>query len=167
VWAYSDALYITCDIMQDHKNLIRDNVKHLMLNNWKMELYKKIHEDVSVKELSTFQIGGTARYAVEVEDKKDIPILYNYLQKKGFPVMVIGRASNTIFADTDLQVSLLIIKTKGIYVEDEDDKSVSVRVAAGEDWDGFVEYTIQKGWSGIEALSRIPGAVGFRFNCFC
>ena len=34
------------------------------------------------------------------------------------------------------------------------------RVAAGEDWDGFVARAVGEGWSGIEALSGIPGSTG-------
>src|SRR5690606_22888644 len=37
---------------------------------------------------------------------------------------------------------------------------VLVAVAAGEGWDDFVARTVAEGWSGVEALSGIPGAVG-------
>lgn len=39
-------------------------------------------------------------------------------------------------------------------------RRVEVRVAAGEDWDALVARAVARGWSGIEALSGIPGAVG-------
>jgi UDP-N-acetylmuramate dehydrogenase len=35
-----------------------------------------------------------------------------------------------------------------------------VTVAAGESWDALVGYTVDRGWSGLEALSGIPGLVG-------
>ena len=35
-----------------------------------------------------------------------------------------------------------------------------VRAAAGEPWDGFVAHAVEQGWSGVEALSGIPGTVG-------
>jgi UDP-N-acetylmuramate dehydrogenase len=37
---------------------------------------------------------------------------------------------------------------------------VSVTVAAGEVWDDVVAHACEQGWSGIEALSGIPGATG-------
>ncbi|HSO69431.1 MAG TPA: FAD-binding protein [Arachnia sp.] len=36
---------------------------------------------------------------------------------------------------------------------------VQVTVAAGERWDGLVERAIAGGWTGVEALSGIPGTV--------
>jgi UDP-N-acetylmuramate dehydrogenase len=35
-----------------------------------------------------------------------------------------------------------------------------VQAAAGEDWHGFVEWTLQQGWPGLENLAMIPGLVG-------
>ena len=37
---------------------------------------------------------------------------------------------------------------------------VVVTVAAGETWDDLVARAVDEGWSGVEALSGIPGAVG-------
>ena len=39
-------------------------------------------------------------------------------------------------------------------------RTVDVTVAAGEPWDGLVERAVAEGWSGIEALSGIPGSTG-------
>jgi UDP-N-acetylmuramate dehydrogenase len=38
--------------------------------------------------------------------------------------------------------------------------AVRIRVQAGENWDDLVAWTVEHGYSGIEALSGIPGAVG-------
>lgn len=37
---------------------------------------------------------------------------------------------------------------------------VRLRVQAGEPWDDLVAFTVQQGWTGIEALSGIPGSCG-------
>ena len=37
---------------------------------------------------------------------------------------------------------------------------VILRVQAGEPWDDLVAHTVEQGWSGIEALSGIPGSTG-------
>lgn len=38
--------------------------------------------------------------------------------------------------------------------------AVRLRVQAGEPWDDLVAYTVEHGWSGLEALSGIPGSTG-------
>ena len=40
------------------------------------------------------------------------------------------------------------------------DGAVRLRVQAGETWDDLVAWTVEHGYSGIEALSGIPGSVG-------
>jgi UDP-N-acetylmuramate dehydrogenase len=55
---------------------------------------------------------------------------------------------------------VVVVATRGV---DQDVASCSgavVNVAAGEPWDPFVALTVQNGWSGMEALSGIPGSVG-------
>ncbi|WP_353988575.1 UDP-N-acetylmuramate dehydrogenase [Ruicaihuangia caeni] len=37
---------------------------------------------------------------------------------------------------------------------------VYLRVQAGQNWDELVAWTVENGWSGMEALSGIPGSVG-------
>ena len=42
----------------------------------------------------------------------------------------------------------------------EDDGRVLVRARAGENWHGFVQWTLAQGLGGLENLSLIPGTVG-------
>lgn len=53
----------------------------------------------------------------------------------------------------------MLVRTRGVTAEPDAD-GVTVRVAAGEPWDGFVATTVASGWTGLEALSGIPGTVG-------
>jgi UDP-N-acetylmuramate dehydrogenase len=51
------------------------------------------------------------------------------------------------------------MELRGTHVESED-PFVMVKAAAGEPWDGFVGYSVENGWAGVECLSGIPGSVG-------
>lgn len=53
----------------------------------------------------------------------------------------------------------MLVRTRGVTAEHDAD-GVTVRVAAGEPWDPFVATTVAEGWTGLEALSGIPGTVG-------
>ncbi|WP_315814026.1 FAD-binding protein [Paraflavitalea speifideaquila] len=51
-------------------------------------------------------------------------------------------------------------EVKGIEVVAEDDDYVYVKAGAGENWQGFVMYCLERNLAGVENLSLIPGNVG-------
>lgn len=75
------------------------------------------------------------------------------------PWLHIGGGSNLLFR-ADYAGIILHSAIRGYEVADEDEESVTVRVGAGEVWDDFVAYTVEKDWYGAENLSLIPGEVG-------
>ncbi|MGN8049911.1 UDP-N-acetylmuramate dehydrogenase [Curtobacterium sp. 22159] len=73
--------------------------------------------------------------------------------------LVLGGGSNLLVADDGFDGTVVLVRTMGVeYTADAD--GVTVRVAAGEPWDAFVASTVDNGWTGLEALSGIPGTVG-------
>jgi UDP-N-acetylmuramate dehydrogenase len=55
---------------------------------------------------------------------------------------------------------VVLVRTTGVRAEVDACSGATVTVAAGEDWDAFVARAVAEGWSGVEALSGIPGSVG-------
>jgi UDP-N-acetylmuramate dehydrogenase len=49
---------------------------------------------------------------------------------------------------------------KGIKVEKQDTENVIISAGAGVNWDKLVDWTVNKGYGGLENLSLIPGMVG-------
>jgi UDP-N-acetylmuramate dehydrogenase len=81
--------------------------------------------------------------------------------------MLLGGGSNTLAADEGFDGTVIRILTRGIEELPADGHSeprlpdrVRLRVQAGEPWDDLVAYTVERGLSGIEALSGIPGSSG-------
>jgi UDP-N-acetylmuramate dehydrogenase len=72
---------------------------------------------------------------------------------------ILGDGSNILFTG-DFDGTIVKLSNRGIEVLKEDDEEVHLRVAAGEDWDGLVEFCVNNGWGGLENLSGIPGQVG-------
>lgn len=109
-------------------------------------------------ELTTFRIGGTIEhYAVAATEAEVIAGVADL----GIPArgMVLGGGSNLLAADEPFTGSVLRVATTGIDVQRDADR-VIVEVAAGESWDELVAFSVDQGWSGIEAMSGIPGSVG-------
>ena len=55
--------------------------------------------------------------------------------------------------------AVIMPRASGVEIQ-EAAESVIVTAAAGHDWHRLVEFTVARGWGGIENLSLIPGAVG-------
>ena len=78
----------------------------------------------------------------------------------GEPVLVLGGGSNLLIADRGFPGTVVRVATRGITADVSSCSGATVTVAAGEDWDAFVASAVEQEWSGLEALSGIPGLVG-------
>jgi UDP-N-acetylmuramate dehydrogenase len=78
---------------------------------------------------------------------------------KDNPKLILGGGSNILFTKN---FDGFVIKNniKGIEKIGEDERSVFVRVGAGENWHEFVMWCIAHDLAGLENLSLIPGNVG-------
>ncbi|MGC8823487.1 MAG: UDP-N-acetylmuramate dehydrogenase [Bacteroidales bacterium] len=118
-----------------------------------------VEELVSLKSYNTFGVDVRADYLITLSNEEDVRRLFreNYLRSNRF--FILGGGSNVLFVGNYRGI-ILHPRMLGIEVISEDENYVVVKVAAGEDWDGFVAYAVQQGWGGIENLSGIPGLVG-------
>jgi UDP-N-acetylmuramate dehydrogenase len=72
---------------------------------------------------------------------------------------VLGGGSNVLFVSDRAEVVIHPVM-KGIEPVDETDDHVWVRAGAGEIWDDFVSWCVNRHYAGVENLSHIPGTVG-------
>lgn len=119
----------------------------------------KIHNNFSLKKYNTFGIDVNARYFAKPENIEELKYILSNSKYASLPVLILGGGSNVLFTkDFDGLVIQPLIKE--IEIISENDQEILVRVGGGEEWDTFVEYTVSKGWWGLENLSDIPGKVG-------
>ncbi|GAA1965187.1 UDP-N-acetylmuramate dehydrogenase [Agromyces allii] len=122
-------------------------------------------------ELTTLRVGGPIRRLVTVTTQRDLVDAADAAWSDGEPWIALGGGSNLLVGDEGFDGTVIRIATKGIEVLPDaagsaraDDESVPatvrIRVQAGEVWDDLVAWTVARGYSGIEALSGIPGCVG-------
>jgi UDP-N-acetylmuramate dehydrogenase len=111
--------------------------------------------------LTTMRVGGPAQRLVTAETTDELVDAVREVDDADEPLLVVSGGSNLLVADEGFHGSVVRVATTGITVESQDDcGGAAVRVAAGESWDGLVARAVTEGWSGIEALSGIPGATG-------
>jgi UDP-N-acetylmuramate dehydrogenase len=120
-----------------------------------------VRSDVSLAELTTLRLGGPARRVVEVAGEAEIIDAVRAADTGDEPVLVVAGGSNLVVADDGFDGTVVHVVSRGVAVTDADaDAGVTVTVAAGEPWDDLVARAVSEGWSGVEALSGIPGSTG-------
>ena len=121
----------------------------------------KIRENIPISTLTTMRLGGNARYVIDIEAEEDVPEAYKFADEHSLPVYVLGSGSNIIGRDKGFDGVILVNKIRGMGIENEEyDGRIDLYSYSGELLDDFVRYSTKLGFSGIEALSAIPGTVG-------
>ncbi|MBN2174780.1 MAG: UDP-N-acetylmuramate dehydrogenase [Bacteroidales bacterium] len=119
----------------------------------------EIKENFNLKSLNTFGINVDAKYFCSVASIEDLKIARKFALQNNIPLLVIGGGSNLLFAG-NFNGLVIKINLMGVEVLKENPEHVFIKVAAGENWDSFVQYCAHNGFAGIENLSLIPGNVG-------
>jgi len=114
---------------------------------------------VALAPLTTFRIGGPARYFIEAATEQDVLDAISFAREKKLPVFVLGGGSNLLVADTGFPGLVIKIAIGGVEWHTDGGRT-TVQAGAGEDWDPFVAQCVGRDLSGLECLSGIPGLVG-------
>jgi len=114
-----------------------------------------IEENVPLAPLTTFFIGGSARYFVRVKTVEELQQSLDYARDQNLATLILGGGSNVLVSDAGFDG--LVIKIEMTGVERDGDTLIA---EAGESWDNLVARAVADGLWGIENLSGIPGTVG-------
>jgi UDP-N-acetylmuramate dehydrogenase len=116
--------------------------------------------EVRLAELTTFRLGGPAARYVEAATESELVERVLAADAAGEPVLLVGGGSNLVVADEGFDGTVIRVATAGISVEADSCGGAMVQAAAGEPWDQVVLRAVEEQWSGVEALSGIPGSAG-------
>ena len=121
-----------------------------------------LQENIPLAPLTTFRIGGPARYFVEAKTAEEVREAVAFAQSKNLKLFVLGGGSNLVVADSGWPGLVLKIATSGIDRRpgSGDEGRILFDVGAGETWDRFVSHAVVAQCAGVECLSGIPGSVG-------
>jgi UDP-N-acetylmuramate dehydrogenase len=121
---------------------------------------RRLQRNVPLAPFTTLGIGGPARLFIRAETVDEIREALSWTAAQNEPLFILGGGSNVLIADEGFDGVVLQIDLRGITVREVDAEAVTVYVAAGEKWDDFVSFAVDRGWAGIECLSGIPGLTG-------
>jgi UDP-N-acetylmuramate dehydrogenase len=115
----------------------------------------QLRENVPLSDLTTFHIGGPARYVATVTSVEELKEALDFAQEKQLAIKILGGGSNVLASDDGFDGLVIHIALQGITFD-----GPTVVVAAGEEWDALVAQSVVRDLWGLENLSGIPGSVG-------
>lgn len=118
-----------------------------------------VQSAVSLRAYNTFGVDVAARYWAEASDDAQVRQALDAARERQVPLLVLGGGSNLLLT-ANVEALVLRMASRGIRVVADDGQRVEIEAEAGEPWHGFVLWTLQQGFAGLENLSLIPGTVG-------
>ncbi len=107
---------------------------------------------------TSFRVGGPAQKIVQVSTEAEIIAA---IEEAGdSPVLIMGGGTNVLIADKGFDGTVIRISNNSVQSEVDACSGATLTIGAGEDWDTFVQTSIDRGYAGLETLSGIPGTVG-------
>jgi UDP-N-acetylmuramate dehydrogenase len=109
---------------------------------------------------TTLRVGGPAGRMITAQTETELVVAVRDLDAAGEPLLILGGGSNVLVGDAGFDGTVVKIATHGMAEDTAACSGAVITVAAGEEWDPLVQLAIEKGWSGLEAMSGIPGLAG-------
>ena len=111
-----------------------------------------------LRDYTSLRVGGPAKKFVEVGTESEIIAAIEAAGDS--PVLIIGGGTNILVADSGFQGTVIRITNNSLQAEVDACSGATLTIGAGENWDDFVQTSIERGFAGLETLSGIPGTVG-------
>ena len=110
---------------------------------------------------TSLKIGGPADLFVIPQDISSLKDIVVILKKVKIPFLALGNGTNILVRDGGIEGVVIALRPfRKIGILSENKTSVKVYVEAGAPLQRLVNFSKEKGYSGIEGLAGIPGSVG-------
>ena len=119
----------------------------------------KVFHNISLRNRNTFCIDIKADRFISIENEQEAESLFKDRTLISGQSLIIGAGSNMLFTG-DFAGTVLHSEIGGIRVEEINNEDVIISAGSGVNWDSLVEWSVEKGFGGLENLSLIPGTVG-------
>ncbi len=121
-----------------------------------------IKQNISLKDYSNFQIGGPAKYFLEVKSIEELLTglkewheMSKDFSNEGKKFFILGGGTNVVFSDNGFDGLVILNSMEDIKMEDD-----RVTVAAGTVLSKLLDFCIENSLSGLEWAGGLPGSVG-------
>ncbi|HCH31358.1 MAG TPA: UDP-N-acetylenolpyruvoylglucosamine reductase [Oceanospirillaceae bacterium] len=118
----------------------------------------KPQKNVSLKTYNTLGIDVQAAFFMVIKDQQDLHDAREFCHLQACPWLLIGGGSNLVLTQNFAGLVMLMAMSKVEWTSHPDGLAVSAE--GGCEWDELVAASVERGASGLENLSLIPGQVG-------
>ncbi len=120
-----------------------------------------IQKNIPLTPLTTFRIGGPAKFFVAVKNEEELLEALDFAKKENLEIFMLGGGSNILFSDKGFDG--LVIKVQE--TRDKIQKGIKnagevIEYWAGESLSGVVNFAKKSELTGMEWATGIPGTVG-------
>jgi len=105
-----------------------------------------------------YGLGGPADYFIRPNNTEQLKDVVRLCNENGIPMYVMGFGSNLLVSDSGVRGAVVKLDTEQFSQVEFDDREVTAW--AGAELSKLVLTCVEKGLSGIETLTGIPGSVG-------
>lgn len=126
---------------------------------------ENILENISLKEYTTFKIGGLAKFFVKAETISDLLEALNWAKSKKEKIFILGGGSNLLISDNGFDGLVIFIPFNGWKDEKKENQNIytqdsRVFIDAGISFSKVIAFSLQNNLSGLEWGVGIPGTIG-------
>ena len=117
---------------------------------------ENIRTNESLRDHTTYKVGGTCKYFITPKDLEELITLIKYLRKNNMKYMILGNGSNTIFSSKEYDgVIINLSNLNSMKIE-----GTKIDVEAGYQLIKLSMDALNNGLSGLEFAAGIPGNIG-------
>lgn len=120
-----------------------------------MSIESKVKQNIPLAPLTTFRIGGPAKFLVEAETQEDLIEAINWAKVHGEKFYILGGGSNLLVSDKGFNGLIIKNNCREISVNDE-----KVFAGSGALLSQLVQTAASELLTGLEWAAGIPGTVG-------
>jgi len=125
---------------------------------WASGLIKgKVLFDAPMRQFTSMKVGGSADSLFFPRNLNELKKVVRYARRKKFPLLVLGKGTNLVVRDKGVR-GWVVNLTQGMKKIRMDGEVVEAE--AGLPLQRLVQFSVQKGLTGLEPFSGIPGTVG-------
>ena len=121
-------------------------------------------ENFPIHTLTSYKIGGPARYFFEAKNQDELKLAVEEAKKRNLEFFVLGGGTNLLIGDEGFPG--LVLKPSINFIESSGEE---VSVGTGVSMSDLINFSIERGLSGLEWAGGLPGTVGgaIRGNAGC